>query len=155
MQLAYRSELTFHASQESKHMREQLKQTNQKVELAQEETQILTQDMTRQYMGMQDDLLNQIKERDRLILNLQDEIQELKKTHAHELQQRDAKILEKKLEIEQWKIKMEELSADFGRMISDALAKMNERLEVHSVRQDEHAVPIQHRMEEFNFKATA
>ena len=153
MQLAYRSEVTANASEDCRLMREKLSKTQKKYEDAKLETDELTQDMTRQYKGMQDDLLNKINERERIIQSLSDEKKMLIEEHEINLKSKEDIITKKNLEIEQWKLKLEELSETFGRMLSDVLGRMNERLEVHSARKNEDAVPIQHKMEEFSLQS--
>jgi len=160
MQLAYRTEVTATATKDYKYMRERLKEANERLEQAEQETIDITKDMTRQYKGMQDDLLNKINQRENFIQNLKDDLVLLKEKQKRELERRDKIDESKDMYIKNLKLKMEELSANFGQMLSESLRKMNERLEVNSTRRQQNdeeeqvVVPIQRRMEEYNFKVS-
>jgi len=149
IELAHRSEISVNATNDCKTMKGKLHNAQRECDMAKQETDEITQDMTRQYKGMQDDLLNKINVRERIMEDLRDKMKVLIEQHTIELQKRDKIIDQKNAEIELWRVKMEEVTAGFGNMLSNALRTMNERIEVHSSRPHDHSVPIQRRMEEF------
>ena len=153
-QLAQRSESTASITEQYQAMKQSLNEMDEKLEEEKKLTNHLTRDMTRQYKGMQDELLNKITKRDETIQNLMDKIQqdEMKKRKAFE--EKDSIIQEKQKCIKSLEQKMEEQCALFAKMLKDAIDQMKERIEVQSASSDEKSVPIQHRLEEFKFSTS-
>jgi hypothetical protein len=80
--------------------------------------------MTRQYKGMQEDLLNKINERERTISTLRDEIETLKMLHKEEIAQKDIIIKQKDADAEKQKIETEDLCTNFSHILSVARLKI-------------------------------
>ena len=152
IQLAHRSEMTADASFQYESMKKSLDETMKLYEEEKKATTDIMRDMTRQYKGMEDDLLNKINERERTIQELRDELNLQRKESKKSLQDKDEVILQREKEIQNLDNEKEELCSQFARMLSNAFDQMKERIEVHSACYNEQAVPIQHRMEKFNFK---
>lgn len=153
-QLANRSEINASITERYEEMKEALHSMNDKLEKEKKLTLHLTRDMTRQYKGMQDELLNKINKRDNMIQNLTDELQKERDENIRSLKDKDETIEERDEHIKSLEAKMEELCALFAKMLEDASETMKERIEIQSACYNETTVPIQHRMEEFKFNST-
>lgn len=75
MQLAYRSEATANAVAECESIREELAHATKKYEDEKKLHNDVTRSMTRQYKGMQEDLLKKITEREETVESLKDELE--------------------------------------------------------------------------------
>merc|ERR1740124_1691746 len=87
-------------------------------------------DMTRQYKGMQEELLSRINLLENQINELKDQLEgsrlqleETRREKAQELARKDAEIAEQKQ-------KMEDMAMEFGEMLKETLDKMSERIEI-------------------------
>ena len=152
-QLAQRSETTASISNKYEEMKQSLHEMNMKMGSEKTLTHNLTRDMTRQYKGMQDDLLNKINKRDNTIQNLTDDLTKERADNVQALEERDDVIREKEEQIRSLEDKMDEQCGVFAKMLEDALEQLKERIEVQSACYDEKAIPIQHHLEEFKFSA--
>lgn len=150
-QLAQRSETSASVSAKYEEMKQSLNEMNSKMQDEKKLKDNLTRDMTRQYKGMQDDLLNKINKRDNTIQDLTDALHKEKTDHLKALEDKDTIIQEKDDRILCLEEKMEEQCVAFAKMLEEALNQMKERIEVQSSCYDEKSVPIQHRLEEFKF----
>jgi hypothetical protein len=150
-QLAQRSETTATINHKYEEMKQSLNEMNTNMESERRLTHNLTRDMTRQYKGMQDDLLNKINKRDNVIQDLTDVLQKEREDNCHTLEEKNCIIKEKEEHIKSLEDKMEQQCAMFAKMLQDAVEQMKERIEVQSASYDEKSVPIQHRLEEFKF----
>ncbi|KAM3146360.1 hypothetical protein pb186bvf_001329 [Paramecium bursaria] len=88
----------------------------------------IVSDMTRQYKQMQDELLKEVSElrqlamdKDEIIKNKEQYINDMIKDYEYRLKKKDD-------EINDLKRKIEEMSAEFARMLKDTLDKMQERI---------------------------
>ena len=153
LQIAHRCEMSASTAMEYESMKKSLDDTMKKYEQEKQFTIGLTRDMTRQYKGMQDELLNKINAREKVIQDLTDTLSTTRTEHEKAIEVKDDIIREKEKFIRKLQGKMEDMCADFAAMIRGALVQMKERIEVQSADFNETNVPIQHRMEEFNFKA--
>ena len=117
LQLAHRSETTALALEECESIRQEHKLVTQKLEDEKQMTLDVTRSMTRQYKGMQEDLLNKINERERTISTLRDEIEMLKMLHKEEIAQKDQTILQKHADAEKQKIETEDLCKNFSHLL--------------------------------------
>ena len=156
MQLAYRSEATMNATEDAKIWMEKANMDAQNCKQEQQRTLELTQDMTRQYKSMEDQLLNKINERENTIQDLTDKVAEMEKEHARNILQKDEIISNKNNEIEAMKNKMEELGERFAEMLRDLTRQMSRKIELNSIRGEGcegEYVPIQEKMEAFKVQA--
>ena len=137
LQLVQRSEATNDALAECESMQKQLADNNQKHEEDKQMSSDVARAMTRQYKGMQEDLLNKINERERTINNLRDEIETLKALHKEQLAQKDTIIQEKDVDIEQHKFETEALCKHFSSLLSVLRLKMVKNVSKRPCEEDE------------------
>jgi len=153
MQLADRSEMAANVSARYELMKESLRELSDKYAKEKQAGMDITQDMTRQYKGMQDDLLKKINARERTIQDLRDAIEVQRREFDRSLKSKDDEIEFKNSQIERMRQEMETLGTNFAQMLAKSLAHLKERVEMQAANYNEHAIPIQQRMEEFNFKS--
>ena len=108
----------------------------------------ITQDMTRQYKGMQEDLLTRINKLEQTILDLNDRIAESDIRQERIMKDKNEVIRMKDEEIARLNMKMDDMAEEFGEMLRETLEKMRERIEISSNNYDGSDVMIQQRMEE-------
>ncbi len=165
-QLAQRCALTSSTQSKYEEMKQELLEMNNRLEQQSSTTSALTKDMTRQYKGMQDDLLAKIAARDVLVQNLTDELSQEVEGRKKALEEKDCVIREKDECIKRLERKAEEQCGVFAKMLERALELMKEGIEVQvqnnnnnsnnhnnnsNNNSDEKSVPIQQRLEEFKF----
>ena len=90
----------------------------------------ISKDMTRQYKGIQEELLGRINMLEGRINEQNDQLErarlqleETRREKAQELARKDAEIAEQKQ-------KMEDMAVEFGEMLKETLDRMSERIEV-------------------------
>lgn len=114
----------------------------------------ITQDMTRQYKGMQEQLLNNVNTCENTIIQLKDQLELSRVALEETKREKDQIIATKEAEIAEMKAKMEEMAHEFGDMLKETLDKMKEKIEVtNSSFEPETGVPIIRRLEEFNLSS--
>mmetsp|Transcript_10795 Transcript_10795/g.19575 ORF Transcript_10795/g.19575 Transcript_10795/m.19575 type:complete len:182 (-) Transcript_10795:64-609(-) len=124
MQLAYRSEATANAVVECETIRQELADATQKYEDEKQMSIDVTRSMTRQYKGMQEELLNKINERERIIETLKDELETLKRVHKEQIAQKDDIIQCKDADAEKQRVETENMCKHFANMLVDARLKI-------------------------------
>ena len=124
MQLAYKSEMTSNAVAQAEAMKEKLEAANQKFEEEKQTTMDVTRTMTRQYKGMQEELLNKINARERTIAALKDELEVQKVLHAEQIAEKNRVIEEKDADAVKEKEKMENSFKHFSNLLVDARLKI-------------------------------
>eukprot|EP01033_Poteriospumella_lacustris_P000108 gene107-70_t len=112
------------------------------------QTYEITQDMTRQYKGMQEELLSRINALEKTIETLNDRLAEADLRQERVLKEKNSIIKMKDDEIADLKAKMDDMAEEFGDMLRETLEKMRERIEVSNGNFDTPDVMIQQRMEE-------
>lgn len=117
IQLINRSEMMASVKMECDSIRQSLNEMNQKYDDEKRRNQVVTKDMTRQYKGMQDDLLNKINEREKMIQNLTDTMRELKMNGGRMMDEKDSVIKAKQNEIDQMNRRMDEMCREFASML--------------------------------------
>mmetsp|Transcript_11956 Transcript_11956/g.17628 ORF Transcript_11956/g.17628 Transcript_11956/m.17628 type:complete len:202 (-) Transcript_11956:83-688(-) len=151
MQLAERSEEASKATSMKMQLAGNLEQMQTKYEIEEEKTYAITRDMTRQYKGMQEELLDKINALENTVQSLKDELDRKKQELADSIRQKDQVIEQKDKHIASLEHKMDDMATEFGDMLKETLDKMRERIELNSTNFDaDDAIPIQRRMEEFN-----
>lgn len=148
VQLAERSEDASKALAEKRELQKKVAQVQKDFEEEQEQTFEMRQDMTRQYKGMQEELLGRINKLEETIQDLNDMLAEADVKHDKVLKEKNAIIQMKDEEISDLKTKMDDMSEEFGEMLRETLEKMRERIEISSGNFDGPDMPIQQRMEE-------
>mmetsp|Transcript_27093 Transcript_27093/g.45756 ORF Transcript_27093/g.45756 Transcript_27093/m.45756 type:complete len:191 (+) Transcript_27093:36-608(+) len=148
VQLAERTEDASKAMAEKRELKVRVAQIQKDFEEEQEQTFEMRQDMTRQYKGMQEELLSRINKLEETIQDLNDMLAEADVKHEKVLKEKNAIIQLKDEEISELKSKMDDMSEEFGEMLRETLEKMRERIEISSGNFDGPDMPIQQRMEE-------
>ena len=122
-QLMWREEKMAHAVAAQKELRERVLQYHADFAREKEEVFDVASDMTRQYKGMQEELLSRINLLENQINELKDQLEgsrlqleETRREKAQELARKDAEIAEQKQ-------KMEDMAVEFGEMLKETLDK--------------------------------
>ena len=149
-QLAKRSHSTTEAKIQYEDMKKSLAEAINKYEEGKDLTSHLTRDMTRQYKGMQDDLLHKINARERTIDDLQEKLETQSQQMKEVIQEKNEIIEKKNKKISEMETKMEDMCAYFAGLIKKSLEHMKGEVEVHSASYSDNVVPIKSRMKEVN-----
>ena len=129
-------------------MKKSLTEAINKYEEGKDLTSNLTRDMTRQYKGMQDDLLHKINARERTIDELQETIESQSQQMEKVIKDKNNIIERKDKKISEMETKMEDMCAYFAGLIRKTLEHMKEQVEVHSASYSENVIPIKSLMKE-------
>lgn len=149
-QLMWREERTMEAISAQKELRERVLQYHADFAREKEEIFDITADMTRQYKGMQEELMRKINSLEATINTQRDELELARLAHEETRKAKDQVIALKEAEIGEQKQKMEEMAIEFGEMLKETLDKMGERIEVTSSSwENETGAPIMNRLQEF------
>ncbi|ETW03683.1 hypothetical protein H310_05070 [Aphanomyces invadans] len=155
LQLADRHEMAVKAMEAKKELQGRVLELQRDFESGKTQTLGITQDMTRQYKSMQEELLNRINTLENTNTELRDQL-ELARVHLEEVKrEKDSVIGGKNSEIQELKAKMEEMAAEFGDMLKETLDRMRERIEISNTSYDnESGQPMMRRLEEFNLSGS-
>merc|ERR1712185_599485 len=148
MGLAERSEEASKALASKREYASRMEQISKDFENDKQMTFEITQDMTRQYKALQEELLGRINKLEDTIQDLQDKLAESDDRQERVLKDKNAIIKMKDDEIAELKSKMDDMAEEFGEMLRETLEKMRERIEVSNNNYDGADVQIQQRMEE-------
>ncbi|RHY13646.1 hypothetical protein DYB36_005235 [Aphanomyces astaci] len=151
LQLADRHEMAVKAMEAKKELQGRVTDLQKDFEMGKTQTFGITQDMTRQYKSMQEELLNRINALENTNTELRDQL-----VHLEEVKrEKDGVIGSKNSEIQELKAKMEEMAAEFGDMLKETLDRMRERIEISNTSYDnESGQPMMRRLEEFNLSGS-
>ena len=153
LQLAERSEEASRAMATKRELQSRVEQIARDFDEEQKQTFEVTQDMTRQYKGMQEELLTRINKLEESVQTLSDQLADSDMKHERILKEKNAIIDMKDAEIAELKAKMDDMAEEFGEMLKETLDKMRERIEVmntnpivkslsHSFRSRTEALPL-------------
>merc|ERR1712060_309958 len=136
-------------------LREQIDLYHKDFEKEKEEIFDIAADMTRQYKGMQEDLLSQIQRLENQITEQKDAL-ELARLHLEEERRDKAQELaHKDAEIAEQKQRMEEMALEFGDMLKETLDKMGAQIDIsNNTWEGESGVHVTKRLEEFKMGAS-
>eukprot|EP00605_Chrysophyceae_sp_TOSAG23-4_P001515 GSChrysophyteH1.ASY1.ANO1.1662.1 assembled CDS len=148
VQLAERTEESSKALAAKRELQARVEQINRDFEDEKNATFEITQDMTRQYKSMREELLNRINLLEESVQSLNDQLADADIRQERLLKDKNAIIQMKDEEITELKNKMDDMAEEFGEMLRETLEKMRERIEVSSGSFDAPELPIQQRMEE-------
>lgn len=148
VQLAERTEDASRALAMKREYQKKIEMLTKDYEEEQHQTFEMRQDMTRQYKGMQEELLSRINKLEETIQELNDQLSEADLKHEKILKEKNAIIQFKDDEIAELKAKMDEMAEEFGEMLRETLEKMRERIDISSGNFDGPDFPIQQRLEE-------
>jgi chromosome segregation ATPase len=135
LHLSNRAEMMSCITQECETVRKSLVEMNQKYEDEKRRTKVLTRDMTRQYKGMQDELLRKINERERMIQDLTDSLNELKADCERRIIQKERMMAEKDNCINRMKTEMDQMCQEFSSMLQSCNTKLRQ-LEKAAIQDD-------------------
>ena len=155
-QLVWREEKTQNALTAQKELQERVNHYHADFEREKEEIFDISADMTRQYKGMQEELIAQINKHEQTIAEQKDQLErsqlaleEVRRQMAVELALKDSEIAEQKQ-------KMEDMAVEFGEMLKETLDRMSERIEVsNSNWEGEMGAGVAQRLKEFQSGAVA
>eukprot|EP00607_Mallomonas_marina_P008004 CAMPEP_0182417352 /NCGR_PEP_ID=MMETSP1167-20130531/1798_1 /TAXON_ID=2988 /ORGANISM="Mallomonas Sp, Strain CCMP3275" /LENGTH=193 /DNA_ID=CAMNT_0024590833 /DNA_START=109 /DNA_END=690 /DNA_ORIENTATION=- len=154
VQLAERTEESSRALSTKRELQNRVTQISHDYDDEQKQTFVITQDMTRQYKDMREELLSRINKLEETILELNDQLDEGDKKHDRILKEKNTAIAERDLQIQELQKKMDDMAEEFGEMLRETLEKMHERIEITSGTFDAPDLPIQQRMEELKLSMT-
>lgn len=148
VQLSERTEESSKAMAGKRELQARVEQLAKDFEEERNTTFEITQDMTRQYKGMQEELLSRINRLEETLQQLNDQLAEADLRQERMLKDKNSIIQMKEDEIAELKSKMDDMAEEFGEMLRETLEKMRERIEVSSGQFAAPELPIQQRMEE-------
>ena len=119
-QLACKSEETSDVIAECADLRTALAEANQKHQEEKQMTADISATMTRQFKGMQHELLEKIAEREKLIDNLRDELLEAQKVATEQLAEKDRIIQQKDEDAAVCRQEIEDLCKHFADLFVEA-----------------------------------
>lgn len=155
LQLAERSEEASKAIAAKRELSTRVNQISKDYEDEQSRMYEITQDMTRQYKGMQEELLGRINKLEETVQDLNDRLADSDVRMERVLKEKNTIIQMKDDEISELRSKMDEMAEEFGEMLRETLDKMRERIEVTSGNFEAPELPIQRRMEEMKLSSDA
>ena len=139
--LADRSEVASRAVAARRELQSKVDDLKQDFEGERTATFEITADMTRQYKGMQEQLVERITQLSNTVQDLQDKLDDAESHLAKVTREKDDIIAAKDEEISAMKAKMEDMAREFGGMLKETLDKMRERIELSSTNLDVDVVP--------------
>jgi hypothetical protein len=149
-QMMWREERMMQAISAQKELRERVLEYHSDFSKEKDEIFDITADMTRQYKGMQEELMRKINSLESTINTQRDDLELARLAHEETRKAKDQVIALKDSEISEQKLKMEEMAIEFGEMLKETLDKMGERIEVTSSSwENETGAPIMNRLQEF------
>jgi len=153
LQLTHRVESSVTTTMEYNTVKESLAAALHKYENEKGQTVELTRDMTRQYKGMQDNLLNTINERERMIAELTDTLSKTKAQIGKALEEKDAMLLEKDDVISKQKHKADEMCEEFASMLRKVMQQLVDQIENNDYSQKKVSIQQVMSAEEYNYKS--
>ena len=136
MQLADRTEQMNKAQETKRQLDEKVSKIQDDFKEEQKTAFEITRDMTRQYKGMQEQLVDRITQLSHTVQELQDKLEDAEQHLEKTMREKDRVIQLKDEEISQMKAKMEDMAREFGGMLKETLDKMRERIELSSTNLD-------------------
>lgn len=136
-QLTCKSDETADALVECTNLRNALAEANKKHEEEKQATADICSTMTRQYKGMQDNLLEKIAERERIIQNLRDEVEAQKVASAEQLAAKDRIIQQKDEDAAKCWQEIQDLCKRFAGMLVDATKQISSHVVMQTQTHDD------------------
>ena len=153
MQLADRTEDVEPVARRETRLEGEVEKIKKDFEEEQKSAFEITRDMTRQYKGMQEQLVDRITQLSVTVQELQDKLEEAEQKLEETVREKDRVIAAKDDDITLLKSKMEDMAQEFGGMLKETLDKMRERIELSSTNFDMEASasrPVQRQMPSFH-----
>jgi len=129
-QLVWREEKVQNSLQAQRELQERVTAYHQDFEREKEDIFDISADMTRQYKGMQEELIAQINKLEQTIAERDDQVEKLQVALEEVRRQMTVELALKDNEIEGQKQKMEDMAMEFGEMLKETLDKMSEKIEI-------------------------
>jgi len=120
-------------------LRERVKEFHDEFEREKLRTLDITADMTRQYKAMQERFILEINTLNNNIVDLQDQLRDSEQKLERHVEESKTQMQSRDAIINEQSHKMEEMAAEFGKMLEDTLKKMTDRIEVNSKNYDDDA----------------
>jgi chromosome segregation ATPase len=117
VQLGERTEEASKAISTKRELQGRVEQISKDYEEEQKQTFEITQDMTRQYKGMQEELLSRINKLEETVQQLHDQLSDSDARQERILKDKNSIILMKDEEIAELKAKMDDMAEEFGEML--------------------------------------
>jgi len=153
LELANKVEMCASTMTQHESTKQLLDETMKNLEGEKKLTASLMRDMTRQYKGMQDNLLNKINEREKLIQQMTDNLNAFKTERENEIKEKDEIIKEKEYLLQQKNEKMNEMCEHFASMMRNITTQLTERTIIQS--HNTNKVPMEQQLlhlQDFNCK---
>ena len=128
LQLVCRSEDTADALAEREKLRIELAEANKRHDNERQMAADITKTMTRQYKGMQEQLLQKVVDRERIIQTLRDEIEAQKAAATAQIVAKESIIQQKDEEFAKCRQEIEDLCKHFANLLEDATTKISTHL---------------------------
>jgi len=129
-QLVWREEKVQISLQAQRELQDRVTAYHQDFEREKEDIFDISADMTRQYKGMQEELIAQINKLEQTIAERDDQVEKLQVALEEVRRQMTVELALKDNEIEGQKQKMEDMAMEFGEMLKETLDKMSEKIEI-------------------------
>jgi len=129
-QLVWREEKVQNSLQAQRELQDRVTAYHQDFEREKEDIFDISADMTRQYKGMQEELIAQINKLEQTIAERDDQVEKLQVALEEVRRQMTVELALKDNEIEGQKQKMEDMAMEFGEMLKETLDKMSEKIEI-------------------------
>jgi len=129
-QLVWREEKVQTALQGQRELQDRVTAYHTDFEREKEDIFDISADMTRQYKGMQEELIAQINKLEQTIAERDDQVEKLQVALEEVRRQMTVELALKDNEIEGQKQKMEDMAMEFGEMLKETLDKMSEKIEI-------------------------
>ena len=110
----------------------------------------ITQVMTRDYKGMQVELLDRIAKLEETIVSLRDKLSTSDAIQGRIIKEKDEEIQMKNDMIHDLNTKIDDMAEEFSQMLKETLDKMKERIDVTSSNFEVDDTPLSKRMDEIN-----
>lgn len=132
------------------YLREKIEEYNKKYEKAHKKCEEITVNMSSEYTAVRESLIVQITGLKNTITELQNQLEIAKETLKKTKEEKNKIISQREQEIVQMKIRMEQMTNEFGEMLKAVLDKMSERIEVTNTSWSGGDVPMIRKLEEYN-----
>lgn len=129
-QLVWREEKLQNSLQAQRELQDRVAAYHQDFERERGDIFDISADMTRQYKGMQEELIKQINKLEQTVAERDDQLEKLQAALEEVRRQMTVELALKDNEIEGQKQKMEDMAMEFGEMLKETLDKMSEKIEI-------------------------
>ena len=129
-QLVFREEKVQTEMRSRRELQDRVQAYHEDLEREKEDIFEISADMTRQYKGMQEELIAQINKHEQTISEQKDQLERAQLQLEEVRRQMAVELALKDSEIQEQKQKMEDMAVEFGEMLKETLDKMSEKIEI-------------------------